>query len=60
MNCHEKNVYWFIKCIFEKLFSKEFFGLENYKIVKNYLKKLIFMKRFETFCIKDIINKMDL
>ncbi len=60
MQCDEKSVYRFMKSVFEKLFPVQFFGENNYKVVKSYLKKLVVLKRFETFCIKDILNRMDL
>lgn len=60
MYCDEKNVYKFLKSVFEKLFCKQFFGPNNFKIVKNFIKKLVMMKRFEQFKIRDILNKMDL
>jgi hypothetical protein len=60
MFCDEKNVYRFLKTVFEKLFSPQFFGTNNFKVVKGFIKKLVMMKRFETFKIKDILNKIDL
>lgn len=60
MQVDEKNVYKFLKTFVEDFFSKKLFGSKNIAVINSYIKKLICLKRFESFTLQDIINEIDL
>lgn len=59
MTVDELQVYRFIKKIFMDIFPVTLFGACNLKTLLHYIKKLITMKRFETFTLKEVYNKFD-
>lgn len=60
MTVDENNVYMFIRRVFERLFPIELFGQKNAAVLYHFLKKMITMKRFESFSIADVYRKMDI
>lgn len=58
MSVHEDNVYLFLKRVTKKIFPIEFFGLDNIKVINNYIKKIVFMKRFESFTYREIYENL--
>lgn len=60
MQVDEKNVFKFLKTFVEEFFSKKLFGTENMPVINAYIKKLVCLKRFESFTLQDIINEIKL
>jgi hypothetical protein len=60
MTIDDQMVYKFIKSVFVGIFPIGFFGHDNLKILLHYIKKLITMKRFETFALKEVYNKLNI
>jgi len=59
MTIDELQVYKFVKKIFMDIFPVTLFGACNLKVLLHYLKKLVTMKRFESFTLKEVYNKFD-
>lgn len=59
MTIEEGNAYMFLRRVFENLVPSEFYGPKNAQVIFHFLKKLVTMKRFESFSITDIYRKMD-
>jgi hypothetical protein len=60
MYIEDKQIYRFIKEIISKLFPVSFFGKSNSLVLDKYIRKMVTIKRFESFCIQDIIDDLDM
>ena len=58
MTVHENDVYLFLKRVTKKIFPIDFFGADNINIINNYIKKIVFMKRFETFSYREVYENI--
>lgn len=59
MTIDPKSVYAFLKQLFIKIFPCDLYGFHNQLLMLKYLKKLIMMKRFESFSIKEVYDNLD-
>ena len=60
MFVEDSRVFRFIREITQKLFPSSFFGPKNAGVILKYMRKMVTIKRFESFCIQDIIDDLDL
>lgn len=51
MNINEINVYKFLKTFVLKFFSENLFGKNNTKVINSYIKKIVCLKKYESFNI---------
>ena len=56
----QEAVFQFAREVILRLFPKRFFGGKNWIVIEKYIRKFVILKRFETFCLQDVIDDMNL
>lgn len=56
----DSRVFAFVREVVSKLIPASFWGRENAQVINRYIRKMVKIKRFESFCVQDIIDDLDL
>lgn len=56
----DARVFAFVREVVSKLIPASFWGRKNLSVINRYICKMVTIKRFESFCVQDIIDDLDL
>lgn len=60
MSVEDARVFAFVKEVVRKLVPDSFWGLANAKVIHRYIRKMVLLKRFESFCVQDVLDDLNL